>query len=87
MHVVDSCSTHPAYWRAGHMSAALRHFLDIANVDDVDVGVLAQPMGQQMMQHLGFRGVGDIIVPGYEPEHPSDVGAWIGVWKCNGEDL
>lgn len=69
---------HPAYWRRGHGSTLANWCVQLADMDDVVVAVSAASMGQLLFEHVGFKLVEKVEVPGYD-QHPESISLWIGV--------
>lgn len=55
---------HPAYWKRGHGSKLAQWGVDLAALDAVDQGVLASGMGTRLFEHVGFKRIIDLHVPG-----------------------
>ncbi len=60
----------PAYWGRGHGSALARWGVQLAGIDGVKQGVLASSMGSSLFEHVGFKKLADVSIPGDE-EDPS----------------
>ncbi len=69
---------HPAYWRHGHARKLVQWGLDLADEDNMAVGVCAAATGKKLFENTGFTEVQEVVVAGYK-EHPDSITAWIGV--------
>jgi hypothetical protein len=79
---------HPTYWRREHGSTLAKWGNKLADVDQVNLGVVAANMGEELYLELGFKKLTDIRVEGdaeipegivngvlrYEPCSPSTNG-------------
>ncbi len=74
----NTVAVHPAYWRHGHARKLVQWGLDLADQENMVVGVCAAVTGKKLFESLGFVDVQEVVVEGYK-EHPDSITAWIGL--------
>lgn len=57
---------HPAYWHRGHGSRLIGWGMRLANIDQVEQGVIAAKMGEDLYNKLGYKTLEQLRVDGDE---------------------
>lgn len=71
-------AVHPAYWRRGHATSLVEWATQLADIDNIPLGVDAAPMSVSIMKRAGFAEKETVLVPGYD-RHPQPIRTWIGL--------
>jgi hypothetical protein len=74
----QTLAVHPAYWRRGHGNALTKWCSDIADTDNVAVGVSAAKMSVGILKRHDYELKEDVLIQGYE-HHKEDIHLWIGI--------
>lgn len=70
-------AVHPQYWRNGHGTSLLLWASQLADKDEICIGIASVPMAVQICCNVGFKMTEEITVEGY-PEHRDGFIVWIG---------